>query len=156
MELRFLRANDFAKISNLALKILLTEESSIYSIFGLKTMLNFFSEEQILKRSLEESTSFYEFYSNDQFVGFGEFSSSHLVSLYIDKNFRKQQIGSKFMDYIIFNDFSYDKMTVYSSPRSIEFYSKCGFVQQSINCIINNDVMYMPMVKFLSENSSNS
>ncbi len=139
------------KIVQLMTKILVVENTHFMSNKGLTTLFQFYSNDAIRKRMKEKNTKFYVFLSkNKNVMGFGEIENNHLVSLYLNEEARGYGMGSHFLNYIITNEIIKTNITVQSSPLSISFYKKNGFISQSVNCIEKYGILYMPMVKKLT------
>lgn len=136
------------EVSELVFEIIAKENVAFTSKKGMDTLFRFYSVKSILKRLRDKSNSFYLLRSMDRsFAGFGEFEGRHLVSLYIKQDKRNEGLGTRFISYAS-KEKQGETLTVYSSPISIEFYKKCGFVQDSINCIEKYGILYMPMVRY--------
>jgi len=150
MESVIKKSSNHKRIFEFIQKIIITEEINFISLKGINTMLNFYSIENIENRFNKNGTLFYDLFWGKTFIGFAEFEKNHLVSLYIDKLYRSKNIGRKLLNYYIDKNTVYNSITVFSSPKSIAFYIKMGFEQESINCLDNYGILHMPMVKKLN------
>ena len=138
--------DNIENISVLMNRIIINEEIYTTSIKGMQTLLNFYSIEQITDRFNTPKNVFFHFELNNIIVGFAELENNHLVSLFIDKNMRNKGIGKEFIQFITNESQLYSEITVFASPTSIDFYTKNGFSQQSVNCKENYGLLYMPMI----------
>ncbi len=126
--------------------IILNEEVKTTSAEGMRTLLKFYNNEEIKERLSNPDNVFYKLVFNKIIIGFAELDNNHLVSLFIERNFRNKGIGKTYIQYITNNLLINSEITVFASLTSIEFYLKNGFVQQSLNCKENYGILYMPMV----------
>lgn len=97
-------------------------------------------------KKLSTSLEMYGAYENDKIVGViaTRNSGSHIVLLFVDKNYQHMGIAKKLFDNILKN-FESEIITVNSSPFAVNAYKRLGF-KITKNQQIKDGIKFIPMV----------
>ena len=148
MQLRSLEYKNINLVSKMILEIFTKEFEHYYSVKGLSTLNNFYSEASIRNRYETKESEFYQVENIDhKCIGVVELEKNQIVTLCLEAHHRMHGNGSEIINQISEILDAYDEILVHAAPMSISFYEKNGFEKLASNLKLNAGIIHLPMRK---------
>ena len=148
MEIRILRGHEVSNAIQLIQKVFFNDIASTYSKEGVDTFLETFKNENILSLMQQQHLIMIGAFDQDLIGVIGIKDLNHIHSLFVDKDYQRQHIGSLLLDYA--KKLMYGKISVHASKQALLFYEKQGF-QAIDDEVCESGIKFIPMI-YQSEN----
>jgi len=148
MEIRILRGHEVSNAIQLIQKVFFNDIASTYSKEGVDTFLETFKNENILSLMQQQHLIMIGAFDQDLIGVIGIKDLNHIHSLFVDKDYQCQHIGSLLLDYA--KKLMYGKISVHASKQALLFYEKQGF-QAIDDEVCESGIKFIPMI-YQSEN----
>lgn len=143
MEIRLLRGHDVACANQLIRQVFMEDIVPTYEQEGIDEFLSCFQDETILSLMREKKLIMIGAFENRLVGVIGIKELSHIQSLFVDKKYQGQHIGTGLLNYA--KNLMYGEVTVNADPQAVSFYQKNGFmIADTLQKI--NGILFVPMV----------
>lgn len=143
MEIRILRGHEISHANTLIQRVFMQDIAPHYSQEGIGEFLSCFQDESILSLMKEKRLMMIGAFDEELIGVIAIKELSHIQSLFVDKAYQGQNIGTKLLDRA--KNLMYGEVTVNADPQAVPFYQKNGF--QTVDTIKEvNGIIFVPMV----------
>lgn len=125
MDIRILRGHEVSGANQLIKKVFFNTISQNYSPEGVQTFLSFFTDENILSLMQKNHLVMIGAFENVLVGVVGIRDFKHIESLYVDKDYQFQQIGTKLLEFA--KNLMNGEISVNTDLQAVAFYEKNGF-----------------------------